>query len=182
MCSWGFAYYVYERYNQDTVSSNNKVVLITGCDTGFGNRLARKLDRLGKSQSGQFWVKLMCFSIGYIVYAGCLFPEGDGAKKLKEVCSERLHVVRMDVTKQDEVESVVQQIRDAKKGLWAVVNNAGIAYAVPFDWGKDVEIHSKTLDVNLLGVIRTTKCCLPLLRESKGRVVNVASLAGKSEL
>lgn len=117
--------------------------------------------------------------VGYHVYAGVLSPEGQGAKDLRDKCSKRLHVLKMDVTKAEDVQNVVTQIRKSKMHLWAVVNNAGIALGCPFDWGNDVDEYRKTFDVNVLGVVRVTKNCIPLLRESKGRIVNIASVAGK---
>ena len=62
--------------------------------------------------------------------------------------------------------------------LWAVVNNAGIATFTEIEWCS-VDQFQRILDVNVLGVVRVTKAFLPLLRYSHGRVVNVASLAGK---
>ena len=85
----------------------------------------------------------------------------------------------MDVTKQEDVERVVEEIRSNDKPLWAVVNNAGIGFGVFTDWGKDVDEYRRLMDVNLFGVIRVTKNCLPLLKEAgTGRIVNVASVAG----
>jgi NAD(P)-dependent dehydrogenase (short-subunit alcohol dehydrogenase family) len=63
--------------------------------------------------------------------------------------------------------------------LWAVVNNAGIAAFTEIEWCS-VDQFQRILDVNVLGVVRVTKAFLPLLRHSKGRVVNVASLAGQN--
>lgn len=61
--------------------------------------------------------------------------------------------------------------------LWAVVNNAGLAMIAEIEWCS-VDSFQKILDVNVLGVVRVTKAFLPLLRHSKGRVINVSSLAG----
>lgn len=85
----------------------------------------------------------------------------------------------MDVTSAEEVEKVVKEIDECSVPLWAVVNNAGIAIGCPFDWGKDIDQYKQTFEVNVFGVVRVTKNCLPLLRKSKGRVVNVASVAGR---
>lgn len=63
-------------------------------------------------------------------------------------------------------------------GLWAVVNNAGIAVFAETEWCT-MEYYEKVIGVNLLGTIRVTKACLPLVRKAKGRVVNISSLAGK---
>lgn len=120
-----------------------------------------------------------CNGPGFHVFAGVLSPEGSGAKELKEKCSKRLIVLRMDVTKTEDVQEVVAELHKSKKPLWAIVNNAGIAIGCPFDWGKDVDEYKKTFEVNVFGLVRVTKYCMPLLRQSKGRVVNVASVAGK---
>ena len=126
-----------------------------------------------------FTVKSNHSSTGFHVFAGVLFPEESGAKDLKEKCSQRIRIFKMDVTKLEDVENVVQEVKNSKIPLWAVVNNAGIAIGCPFDWGKDVDVYKKTFEVNVFGLIRVTKCCIPLLRKSNGRVINVASIAGK---
>ena len=64
-------------------------------------------------------------------------------------------------------------------GLWAVVNNAG----VPGKSGPS-EFHTRadfqeTLDVNLLGVIDVTNTFLPLVKRSRGRIINTSSMAGR---
>ena len=59
-----------------------------------------------------------------------------------------------------------------------MINNAGIALASLIEMGNHLTLEAeKTLAVNTLGVVRVTKACLPLIRESKGRIVNVTSLA-----
>lgn len=61
--------------------------------------------------------------------------------------------------------------------LWAVVNNAGVLHiAAPLEW-QTKEHYDKTLSVNLYGAIMITKAFLPLLRESRGRLVNMSSVA-----
>ncbi|OTF80373.1 hypothetical protein BLA29_011629, partial [Euroglyphus maynei] len=160
--SWTMAYYFFEMFNQETIVPSGKIVLVTGCDTGFGNRTAFRLDQLG-----------------FHVYAGVLFPDGDGARQLREKCSQRLKILKMDVTKQDDVKMVVEQIKQTGMPLWAIVNNAGIGMSVPFDWGNDVDVYEKTFNVNVFGLVRVTKYCMPLLRKSNGRIINVASVAGK---
>jgi NAD(P)-dependent dehydrogenase (short-subunit alcohol dehydrogenase family) len=62
-------------------------------------------------------------------------------------------------------------------GLWAVVNNAGI-------WSlSDIErtseaVFRRVLDINLFGQMRVSKTFLPVVRQSKGRFVNMSSLTG----
>ncbi|KFV71819.1 Retinol dehydrogenase 3, partial [Dryobates pubescens] len=67
-------------------------------------------------------------------------------------------------------------------GLWGLVNNAGVlGFVGPAEW-LTKEDFAKALDVNLLGLIEVTLSLLPLLRQARGRVVNVASVAGRGSL
>ena len=119
------------------------------------------------------------FATGFHVFAGVLFPEGEGANKLRSQGSDRLRVLPMDVTSVEDVERVVSEIKHSELPLWALVNNAGIGFFVPFDWGNDVVDYQKIFEVNVFGLVRVTKQCIPLLRQSQGRIVNISSLAGK---
>lgn len=62
-------------------------------------------------------------------------------------------------------------------GLWCLVNNAGIAIFTECEWCS-MDTYQRSIEVNLLGTIRVTKAFLPLVRQSQGRVVNMASLSG----
>ncbi|XP_019622983.1 PREDICTED: retinol dehydrogenase 16-like [Branchiostoma belcheri] len=144
----------------------DKTVLITGCDTGFGNLLARRLDQLGLR-----------------VFAGCLTEAG--VAELRQDCSERLQPIQMDVTKTDSVQDAFRVVKQAvgSKGLWGLVNNAGILGVITgtMEWAT-LEDYQAVLNVNLLGMIDVTKTFLPLLKKSRGRIVNVASGAGRIAL
>ncbi|XP_071159125.1 retinol dehydrogenase 16-like [Mytilus edulis] len=136
-----------------------KHVLITGCDSGFGNSLAKYLD-----------------GIGVPVFAACLTESGQ--KNLKARCSSRLKTLKLDVTDEKSIGEAVQFVQSKlEKGqdLWGLVNNAGLQVI-----SAPLELHSKsaiekTLQVNLLGAMYVTKAFLPLLRQSKGRIVSVSS-------
>lgn len=71
---------------------------IAGCDSGFGNILAQRLDDLGLH-----------------VFAGCLHPEKEGAQTLKKSCSERLHVVYLNVLSAESIEHAVQYVSENLK-------------------------------------------------------------------
>ncbi|GBN83391.1 Corticosteroid 11-beta-dehydrogenase isozyme 2 [Araneus ventricosus] len=81
------------RFNK-RIKTENKAVLITGCDSGFGRLLAKKLD-----------------SEGFRVYATCLQPAGLGANELRIESSERLKVVEMDVTEDESVSKAAEFIK-----------------------------------------------------------------------
>ena len=61
-------------------------------------------------------------------------------------------------------------------GLWGIVNNAGIITMIaPIEFHQKSD-YERTIAVNLMGPILVTMKFLPLLRESRGRVVNMASI------
>nr|XP_042119335.1 retinol dehydrogenase 16 isoform X2 [Peromyscus maniculatus bairdii] len=143
----------------------DKHVFITGCDSGFGNLLARQLDRRGMR-----------------VLAACLTE--NGAEELRSKTSDRLETVILDVTKTESVVAATQWVKErvGNRGLWGLVNNAGISISsVPNEWLKK-EDFAKVLDVNLLGMIEVTLSMLPLVRKARGRVVNVSSIMGRVSL
>lgn len=65
----------------------------------------------------------------------------------------------------------------SSSGLWAVVNNAGILMPGFVEW-ITMDDMKKVVDVNLWGTISVTRAFLPLLKQTKGRIVNVASAFG----
>jgi len=142
---------------------SEKYILVTGCDTGFGNNLVKRLDRLG------------CH-----VFAGC-FTESGGAQ-LKSECSEKLKVLSLDVSNRESVRKafdIVQTALPPGKGLWAVMNNAGILGPIgPPDW-LTVDDYKSVSEVNLYGLIDVTLTFLPLVKLARGRVVNTASVYGR---
>src|SRR6218665_1778098 len=71
---------------------SDRYILVTGCDTGFGNLLAKRLDQLG------------CH-----VFAGCLTEKGE--TELKKVSSERLHVISLDVANQESVRKALENVK-----------------------------------------------------------------------
>lgn len=156
------------RFIRDSFKVNalaQRHVLITGCDSGFGNLLARQLD-----------------SRGIPVIAGCFTEKG--AENLTSHTSPRLKTVQLNVTDSTSIKKAVEFVKAevGQRGLWGLVNNAGISIPIgPVEWMK-LEDFSKVLDVNLLGVIDVTLHFLPLLKKAKGRVVNVASIFGRLSL
>ena len=67
-------------------------------------------------------------------------------------------------------------------GLWGLVNNAGVSIGtVPLELLQMSQVE-KTMNVNIYGMVRVTKALLPLLRKSRGRIVNIASCFGRVAL
>lgn len=87
-------YYLYRWYKEkERVSEEwEKYVYITGCDSGFGRLLARRLDALG-----------------FCVIASCITEKGE--EDLKKDCSARLTAVHLDVTKTESVSKAAELIK-----------------------------------------------------------------------
>jgi NAD(P)-dependent dehydrogenase (short-subunit alcohol dehydrogenase family) len=166
--------------SSNTISDRDlagKVVVITGCDTGFGNSLS-----------------LLLVSKGMKVYSGCL--NENGCKGLQQQIKEAPHLYRkgsltplvLDVTKDDSVAQFCEKvIKENPQGIFALVNNAGIADMGPMEI-QSFEMIKAINDVNYLGPVRMMRGLLPSLRDFvrsnsnhviKPRIINVASVAGR---
>ncbi|XP_054644456.1 dehydrogenase/reductase SDR family member 9 isoform X3 [Dunckerocampus dactyliophorus] len=157
-------WYAYRWFKESKRVSNKgaKHVYITGCDSGFGHVLARHLDTLG-----------------FPVIAGCYTEKGED--ELKKMSSDRLTTLHVDVSDSASVGQAAALIRTlvGQKGLWAVVNNAGVSVpSGPTEW-LTIDDYRSMLGVNLMGVIGVTLSVLPLIKKARGRVVNVASVFGR---
>lgn len=138
----------------------NRFFLITGASTGIGRACALELDRLG-----------------FRVFAGVRSEEA--AERLRAEASDRLAPVRLDVTDVEQIAAAAGEIAAASgaAGLAGLVNNAGIA--VPGPWELlPIDALRQQLEVNLIGQAAVTQACLPLLRQGRGRVVNISSVNG----
>lgn len=87
----------------------------------------------------------------------------------------RVTAVNMDVTSAGDIQRAVASI----DSLDVLINNAGIA---PYDDLSDPEVLERTLAVNLFGVLNVTRAFLPLLKHSRGAVVNQLSMAALAAL
>ena len=85
--------------------------------------------------------------------------------------------VRFDVTRQEQIDEAVRLINDQGRGLWGLVNNAGVFLQVPFIEAKETDF-KYLFDVNVFGVFRVTQAFTPMVIESKGRIVNISSISG----
>lgn len=133
-----------------------KAILVTGASTGLGRMVAETLA-----------------SKGYFVYAGA--RKDQDLKALDSI--ENIQSIKLDVTIQSEIDAAVRTVSNENRGLYAIINNAGVGLMAPL-----IELEENDLDfifdVNVYGPYRITKAFAPLLIESKGRVINIGSIAG----
>ena len=142
---------------QSSYADDQKSILVTGASTGIGRNLAETLA-----------------ANGYHVYAG--------ARKDKDLAEldaiENVTAVKLDVTKQDQIDAAVAMIREKGTGLYALVNNAGVGGGRGQVLEAPIEDHTFVYSVNVEGVYRTSKAFGPLIVESRGRIVTTGSIAG----
>lgn len=139
-----------------TADDHQKSILVTGATTGIGRNLAETLAE-----------------DGYHVYAGAR----TNAEMAELNAIDNITAIRLDVTKQDEIDAAVQTIRESGTGLYGLVNNAGIGDGGPVV-DTPVDVQTLVYEVNVEGVYRTTKAFAPLVIESKGRIATTGSIAG----
>jgi len=85
--------------------------------------------------------------------------------------------VKLDVTMQEDVDAAADLVRREGRGLWGIVNNAGVVTLAPLVGGSEPAVRT-TLDVNVLGPVRVNNAFLPLLLESGGRTTIIGSISG----
>jgi NAD(P)-dependent dehydrogenase (short-subunit alcohol dehydrogenase family) len=136
----------------------NDAVLVSGASTGIGHAISMHLAHNG-----------------YTVYAG-VRKEGD--RERLEAEHARIHPIILDVTVPADVTRAVQTVREAGDTLAGLVNNAGIAVAGPLEF-LPIETLRLQFEVNTIAPIAMAQAALPLLRESRGRIVNIGSIAGR---
>lgn len=133
-----------------------KAVLITGASSGIGRNMAETLAREG-----------------YFVYAG--------ARKQADIeelsAIDNVMGIRLDVTVQEEIDAAVEKIRGEGRGLYGLVNNAGVAVIAPLIETSEEDMQFQ-LDVNTFGPYRVTRAFAPLIIESKGRITTTGSISG----
>ncbi len=146
------------------VSSTPHVIVITGASSGIGEACALYLDELG-----------------YRVFAG-VRRLSDG-EALKAKASARLTPVLLDVTDLASIDRAAETVKAAvgSAGLAGLVNNAGIAVGGPLEVVPLADLR-KQFEVNVIGQVAVTQALLPLLRQGRGRIVNMGSIAGRATM
>lgn len=135
-----------------------KIIFITGASTGIGKACAEQAVKDGN-----------------IVYAGYR-KEVDSLDLIKSIPG--IKTIKVDVTKEDDIDKAVQKIEIEHGKLDVLFNNAGIAIGAPVEF-MPIEELKWVMDVNVTGQIMATQKFLPLLRKSSdGRIIFTSSISG----
>jgi short-subunit dehydrogenase len=142
----------------------DKVVVITGASKGIGAELARQLAARGAR----------------------LVLAARGESELEAIaaqCRERgaqVLVVRADVAIERDCQALVSGAALAYGGIDVLVNNAGMTMWARFEDLQDLAVLERIMQVNYMGAVYCTRHALPWLRRSRGVLVGVSSLAGRT--
>ena len=137
-------------------SDSQKAVLVTGASSGIGLKVTEYLsDR------------------GFHVYAGARKP----ADLERLDAMENVSSVRLDVTQQAEIDAAVEFVKAEGRGLFGIINNAGVG-----TFGRMSEMADEDIlwihDVNVMGPHRINRAFVPMLIESGGRTAIIGSISG----
>lgn len=139
-----------------------KIALITGTSSGMGVSLSVQLAKAG-----------------YKVYATMRNPEKRTTlEKTAEKEGIHLNILQLDVTSQKSIDGCVEEIIKNDGRIDLLVNNAGAGFIKPTELTTEAEIQW-VIDVNYLGVVRTTKAVLPHMKKvGRGHIINITSVGG----
>jgi 3-oxoacyl-[acyl-carrier protein] reductase len=148
-----------------TAALDGRVALITGAGSGIGKAIAHIF-----AQNGAAVVLVDIDLVSAEKATGEI--EGQGGRAL---------AVKCDVTEPVQVQRAVQETIQKFKGLHILVNNAGVSPLRAFEQ-ISLEEWNRVLAVNLTGPFLFCQVALPHLRKagSKGRIINIGSLAGQT--
>lgn len=139
-------------------ADSKKAVLVTGSNSGLGLKMTQAL-----SQNG------------FHVYAGVLHK----SEMAEMDAMENVTAVQFDVRNQNEIDAAAAFVKDQGRGLYGLINNAGISVFGPLIETPVEQVHY-LMDVNVYGPMRVTQAFAPMIIESKGRIATTGSIAGVS--
>ena len=142
---------------------NNKVVVITGASKGIGAELARQLAERGAK----------------LVLAARNVEELEAVAAQCKQRGAAVITVKADVALERDCTAIMSGAALAFGGIDVLVNNAGATMWARFEDIEDLSILERIMQVNYMGAVYCTKHALPYLRQSRGVLVGISSLAGR---
>jgi short-subunit dehydrogenase len=144
----------------------DKVVIITGASMGIGKELARQLS----SDCG-----------AKIVITGRTLDKLETVKKELNIADENILLHAGDVSNPESNAMMVQECLTKFGRIDVLINNAGLSAFGSLE-KIETDVFKKVVDTNIYGSIFPTKSCIPALKNSKGSVMFISSIAGLTGL
>jgi short-subunit dehydrogenase len=147
------------------MTTNKKVVVITGASGGIGEALAT----------------IFSYNNFRVVLAARDVHKLDCVRKKIEMRGGETHTVICDVSKEADCQKLIKETVEKFGGIDVLINNAGISMRALFS-ELDLEVIRKVMSVNFWGTVYCTKYAFPYLLKSHGSIVGISSIAGKKGL
>lgn len=129
----------------------NKVVLITGASSGFGQATAKYLAEKG-----------------YKVY---------GTSR-KEMTDKNITMLKVDVCNKQSIAEAINHILEEEYRIDVLINNAGMGIGGCIELATDEEI-ALQMNTNFMGMSNMCKAVLPIFRKQRsGKIINISSIGG----
>jgi NAD(P)-dependent dehydrogenase (short-subunit alcohol dehydrogenase family) len=141
-----------------------QVVVITGASSGIGREVAHQLAAQGAR----------------LVLAARRAGELENAAAECRALGGQALAVPTDISQQQQCQALIDKTIAVYGRLDMLVNDAGISMWSLFEEVPDLSLFEKIMQTNYLGYVYCTYYALPHLKQSRGRIVAVSSLAGKN--
>ncbi len=144
-------------YTTSLESNKQKIVLLTGASSGMGRAAS-----------------LFLANNGFVVYAG-----SRDVSKLKELQSENLFGITLDITDKKSIDNAVNMIVKKHGKIDVLVNNAGYGLVSTVEDVTEEEMFAQ-FNINVFAVVRVSQAVIPVMRANKsGVIINISSFLGK---
>src|SRR5438128_2532461 len=154
-----------------------KVALVTGAARGLGRAIAVALADAGCDVAVSDFGRATDGATPYALASG---DDLAATARAIEQRGRRSAAVRADVTSSEDVARLMETVAQRLGGLDILIANAGIIAAAPVA-AMDESQWDRIFAVNVKGVFLCARAAIPLLaKRGEGRIVNVASVAGKT--
>ena len=147
-----------------TMDLAGKTIIVTGASAGIGRELARQLAEC-KAR---------------LVLAARSHSALGEARSACEAAGAEAIGVAADVSRVEDCQWLVRKTVEHFGRLDVLVNNAGISMLAPFEETSDLSAFARLMEVNYLGAVHCTHFALPHLKETRGLIVAISSLQGKT--
>lgn len=145
-------------------SLKNKIVFITGANSGIGKACAYKFAKEGAR---------------LIISARRLNLIEEVASDLRKEFNVDVHTFKLDVKIRKDVINAVQTLPEEWKGIDILINNAGLAKGFDKFYDDNPDSWDEMIDTNIKGLLYVTHAILPgMIERKEGHIINIGSIAG----
>jgi short-subunit dehydrogenase len=142
----------------------HKTIIVTGASEGIGKALALALAK----------------DKAHLVLAARRIEPLQAVADACVALGAKAIAVRCDVANRNDCTALIDTAQQHFGGIDVLVNNAGVSMHGWFEDISDTVVYEKLFQINVMGAIHCTHAALPALKASRGLIVGVSSLAGKT--